>query len=59
MNTAIPKIIELTATPSSLGKNQWKTVTVYLTTFDIGNQISELDVKMAKEFDGLYEQLKA
>jgi pterin-4a-carbinolamine dehydratase len=54
MNSATPKIIELQYHPR--WENQWKTVTVYLTTFDIGNQISELDLKMAKEFDGLYEQ---
>jgi len=56
MNAAAAKIIELKHHPR--WENQWKTVSVYLTTFDIGNQIAALDVKMAIEFDPLYEQLK-
>jgi pterin-4a-carbinolamine dehydratase len=35
-------------------ENQWRTVTVYLTTWDIGFRISPLDVGMARLLDGLY-----
>lgn len=35
-------------------ENQWRTVTVFLTTWDIGNRISQLDVDLAKEIDQLY-----
>lgn len=35
-------------------ENQWRTVTVYLSTWDIGNRISELDIDLAKGFDRVY-----
>ena len=35
-------------------ENQWRTVTVYLSTWDIGNKISTLDVELAQTLDTLY-----
>ena len=35
-------------------ENEWRTVTVYLTTWDIDNRISSLDIQLAKELDSLY-----
>lgn len=32
-------------------ENQWRTVTVYLSTWDIGHRISEFDVKLARLLD--------
>ena len=37
-------------------ENQWRSLTVYLTTWDIGSQISKLDIDMAKLLDRLYKQ---
>ncbi len=37
-------------------ENQWRTVTVYLTTWDIGFRISRLDVELAKGLDALYSE---
>jgi pterin-4a-carbinolamine dehydratase len=54
MNEAVPKINELQLHPR--WENQWKTVTVYLSTWDIGNLISELDIKLAAELDKLYAE---
>ncbi len=56
MHHAVPKINELRHHPR--WENQWKSVTVYLSTWDIGNRISSLDVQMAKELDLLYHRLK-
>jgi pterin-4a-carbinolamine dehydratase len=39
-------------------ENQWKTVTVYLTTWDIGNRISRLDVDAAKMFDAVDKEVR-
>jgi len=39
-------------------ENQWKTVTVYLSTWDIGNRISQIDVDLAKALDHLYAQTR-
>jgi pterin-4a-carbinolamine dehydratase len=39
-------------------ENQWRTVTVYLTTWDIGFRVSRLDIEMAKALDGIYEEAK-
>lgn len=39
-------------------ENQWKSVTVYLSTWDIGSQISILDIELAKELDSLHSELK-
>jgi pterin-4a-carbinolamine dehydratase len=35
-------------------ENQWRTVTVYLTTWDIGFRISPLDIKLARLLDTIY-----
>jgi pterin-4a-carbinolamine dehydratase len=35
-------------------ENQWRTVIVYLSTWDIGNKISDLDVKLAHQLDHVY-----
>ena len=40
-------------------ENQWRTVTVYFTTWDIGNKISELDIKLARTLDELYQDFDA
>jgi pterin-4a-carbinolamine dehydratase len=39
-------------------ENQWRTVTVYLSTWDIGNKITALDIELAKAFDALYDQMR-
>jgi pterin-4a-carbinolamine dehydratase len=54
MSDAVPMINKIKHHPR--WENQWKSVTVYLTTWDIGNQISELDLQLAKELDLLYEK---
>lgn len=35
-------------------QNQWRTVTVWLCTWDIGNKISAIDVELARELDNIY-----
>ncbi|MDR3633742.1 MAG: 4a-hydroxytetrahydrobiopterin dehydratase [Isosphaeraceae bacterium] len=40
-------------------ENQWRTVTVYLTTWDIGNKVTALDVELARVLDNLYDSSKA
>ena len=40
-------------------ENQWKTVTVYLSTWDIGNKISKLDVDVALLLDELYQDFRS
>jgi pterin-4a-carbinolamine dehydratase len=35
-------------------RNPWRTVTVNLSTWDIGSQISTLDISLAKVFDKVY-----
>ena len=52
MEKAVPKINELKHHPR--WENQWKTVTVYLSTWDIGNRISAADTQLAAELDKLY-----
>lgn len=37
-------------------ENQWKSLTVYLSTWDIGNKISKLDIDLAVMLDSLYEE---
>jgi pterin-4a-carbinolamine dehydratase len=37
-------------------ENQWRTVTVYLSTWDIGHRISKLDVELARRLDQAYEK---
>lgn len=39
-------------------ENQWRTVIVYLSTWDIGQKISRLDIELAHKIDALYEQQK-
>jgi pterin-4a-carbinolamine dehydratase len=39
-------------------ENQWRTVTVYLSTWDIGFRVSRLDIEMAKTLDAVYEEVK-
>lgn len=55
MNDAVPKINELKHHPR--WENQWRSVTVYLSTWDIGNRISALDVQLAMQLDELYSNL--
>jgi pterin-4a-carbinolamine dehydratase len=38
-------------------ENQWRTVIVHLSTWDIGNRISSLDVELAHEFDAIYKSM--
>lgn len=52
MLDAVPTINRLEHHPR--WENQWRSVTVYLTTWDIGNRISKIDVDLAKELDALY-----
>lgn len=35
-------------------ENIWKTVRVYLTTWDIGHRISDRDIQLARYFDRAY-----
>jgi pterin-4a-carbinolamine dehydratase len=37
-------------------ENQWRTVTINLSTWDIGSRISHLDFELARLLDGLYER---
>jgi pterin-4a-carbinolamine dehydratase len=37
-------------------ENIWKTLRVYLTTWDIGHQISDRDIQLAKYFDKAYSE---
>jgi pterin-4a-carbinolamine dehydratase len=36
-------------------ENQWRTVIVYFSTWDIGNKITELDIVAAREVDRVYQ----
>jgi pterin-4a-carbinolamine dehydratase len=36
-------------------ENQWRTVTVYLTTWDVGNEVTRLDIELARLLDDLYK----
>jgi pterin-4a-carbinolamine dehydratase len=38
-------------------ENQWRTLIVRLTTWDIGHKITRLDVELARYLDGLFEQM--
>jgi len=40
-------------------ENQWRTVTVYLSTWDVGNKVTPLDIELARSLDALYEQMRA
>lgn len=37
-------------------ENQWRTVTVFLSTWDVGNTVTQLDLDMARRLDALYEE---
>ena len=39
-------------------ENQWQSVTIYLSTWDIGSRISAIDINMAKELDDLYNRYR-
>jgi len=56
MNAAIDPINQLQHHPR--WENQWRTVTVHFSTWDIGFQISRLDIEMAKILDDIYDQLR-
>jgi pterin-4a-carbinolamine dehydratase len=56
MNSAVDPVNQLQHHPR--WENQWRTVTVYLSTWDIGFRISQLDVKTAKALDAVYEEFK-
>jgi pterin-4a-carbinolamine dehydratase len=36
-------------------ENQWRSVTVHLSTWDVGNRITPLDTQLARELDALFE----
>jgi pterin-4a-carbinolamine dehydratase len=38
-------------------ENQWRSVTVYLSTWDIGFRVSQFDIDLAKVLDGVYKGL--
>lgn len=40
-------------------ENQWRTVTVYLSTWDIGLRVSRLDIDLAARLDAVYAEQKA
>jgi pterin-4a-carbinolamine dehydratase len=54
MQTAVAVIERLQHHPR--WENQWRTVTIYLSTWDIGNRITALDTELARALDHLYEQ---
>ena len=56
MSSAVSPIKELKHHPR--WENQWRTVTVYLCTWDIGHRISRLDIDLAKALDSLYAKKK-
>lgn len=40
-------------------ENQWRTVTVHLSTWDVGNRVTPLDLELARSLDALYEEMRA
>ena len=56
MKQAVPLIEEHQHHPR--WENQWRTVSIYLSTWDIGNRISRLDVVLARALDDLYRNYK-
>lgn len=54
MSAAVPKISEMQHHPR--WENIWRTVSVWLSTWDIGHKPSELDVQLALYFDSLRAQ---
>lgn len=57
MRAAVDPIQELQHHPR--WENQWRTVTVCLSTWDVGNRVTQLDVTLAGRLDALYEAGKA
>jgi pterin-4a-carbinolamine dehydratase len=57
MNAAVDPINKMQHHPR--WENQWRTVTVYLSTWDIDNKISKLDVELAQILDALYKDFRA
>lgn len=55
MNSAVDPINKLQHHPR--WENQWRTVTVYLSTWDVGFRISRLDIELARVLDGVYKEL--
>ena len=56
MNSAIEPISQLQHHPR--WENQWRTVTAYASTWDIGFRISKLDVELARVLDAVYDAQK-
>ena len=54
MSAAVPKISEMQHHPR--WENVWRTVSVWLTTWDIGHKPSDLDVQLALYLDSLRSQ---
>ncbi len=54
MQAAVNPIKELKHHPR--WENQWRTVTVYLSTWDIGFRISQLDIDLAGILDRIYKE---
>lgn len=54
MNAAIDPINHIQHHPR--WENQWRTVTVYLSTWDIGFRISQLDLDLARTLDRIYNE---
>lgn len=52
MSEAAPEIDRLNHHPE--WENVWDTVTVQITTWGVGSQITELDIQLAKTLDDLY-----
>jgi pterin-4a-carbinolamine dehydratase len=55
MKAAVPVINKTQHHPR--WENQWRSVTVYLSTWDVGYKISELDISLARAIDSLYDEL--
>jgi pterin-4a-carbinolamine dehydratase len=53
MNSAVQPINQIPHHPR--WENQWRTVIVYLTTWDIGNEVTRLDIELARVLDDLYK----
>ena len=56
MSRAVGPVQELQHHPR--WENQWRTVTVYLSTWDIGLRISRLDIDLARKLDVIYAEQK-
>jgi pterin-4a-carbinolamine dehydratase len=54
MNAAVPKISEIQHHPR--WENVWRTVSIWLSTWDIGHKLSDLDLELALYLDTLRGQ---